>query len=472
MAMKGKAMLIAAGATVVALALSGCGISKPPLAIEKSSYTAVDAAEHQKLPLGTDLLTLQEAQAIAIQNNPSFKSRYFAISQARAQYLAHYANYLPTVTAGYSIGNTHYAAYSNDAGNSFTSLSSSPTLTAQMTVFDSFQREMNLLAARHNWKATEATEQDSRRLLLQSVAQAYNNIMLANAQQEIARENMRYQRRLLKETELKFGVGTSNLSDVLNFKVNYENAEASLYSADYSYAVAKFTLASLMGLTEGNIPDYVRFPEMLSADGEMLTNIEIYLDMALANRPDLKALRESLESAKYSYYSSICAFGPTVTASLSLGYSDDYTRNSPNREIYSRSGKTRSRYGTLSYSGAVSWTLFSGGSRFMNLRASQAVMEQADFELANQWIQVVVDVRTAYENYLVNLKTVKLLQRNLESVRKMRDLVDEEYIAGNCNITRVNEAQNYFVEAEGAKAQAIANLHNAKAQLLAATNAI
>lgn len=470
--MKGKAMLIAAGATAVVFALSGCGVSKPPLAIQKSSYTAVSATEHQKLPLGTDLLTLQEAQAIAIQNNPSFKARYFAISQARAQYLAHYANYLPTVTAGYEIGNAHTFGQTTPSGYSSSTLTSSPTLSAQMTVFDSFQREMNLLAARHQWKQTEATEQDSRRLLLQSVAQAYNNIMLAKAQQQIAKENMRYQRELLKETELRYGVGASTLSDVLNFKVNYNNAEASLYSADYSLAVAKFTLASLMGLTEANIPDYVRFPDMLSADGEMLADIDIYLDMALANRPDLKALRESLEAAKYSYYSSICAFGPTVTAGLSLGYYDTYSRNSPNRDIWSRQGKTRTRYGALSYSGAVSWTLFSGGSRFMNLRATQAAMEAADFELANQWIQVVVDVRTAYENYLVNLKTVKLQQRNLESVRKMRDLVDDEYNAGNCSITRVNEAQNSLVAAEGSKAQATANLHNAKAQLLAATNAI
>ena len=105
------------------------------------------------------------------------------------------------------------------------------------------------------------------------------------------------------------------------------------------------------------------------------------------------------------------------------------------------------------------------------MRASQAAMEQAEYSLADQWITVINDVRTAYENYIVSLKTVKLYQKNLEAVRKMRDLVDDEYEAGNCAITRVNEVQREFVNAETYLAQAVVNMHNAKAQILSATNA-
>ena len=53
----------------------------------------------------------------------------------------------------------------------------------------------------------------------------------------------------------------------------------------------------------------------------------------------------------------------------------------------------------------------------------------------------------------------------------MRDLVDDEYEAGNCAITRVNEVQREFVNAETYLAQAVVSMHNAKAQILAATNA-
>ena len=228
-----------------------------------------------------------------------------------------------------------------------------------------------------------------------------------------------------------------------------------------------------MGLTEGTIPDDIEFPEELAADGEMLADETVYLDAALANRPDLKALREALEASKFSYYSSIAAFGPTVTANIGIGYTNAATHYSPYKyPTYTQHrGVTRNRYSTFSSGINVSWELFSGGSTFFNMRASQAAMEQAEYSLADQWITVINDVRTAYENYIVSLKTVKLYQKNLEAVRKMRDLVDDEYEAGNCAITRVNEVQREFVNAETYLAQAVVNMHNAKAQILSATNA-
>ena len=471
--MKTQVLSATVVSAILLAALTACNVAKPPAAISKDKYTEITAEEHQQLPSGLKLLTLDEAQTIAIQNNPSFRSRYFAVSQARAQYYRRFSYYLPTVTASYSLSSTNYRGYTEDAGSSYKTFTSNPSMSASLLVFDSFQREMNLLAARHNWKATEQVEQDARRLLLQNVAYAYNNVMLAKARRNIAMEDMRYNRQLLKETELKYGVGASTLSDVLNFKVNYNNAESNLYSANYSLASSKYALAALMGLTEGTIPDTVEFPEQLAVDGEMLADESVYLDAALANRPDLKSLRESLEAAKFSYYSSIAAFGPTVTTSIGLGYTNNATHYSPYKynTYMTHQGINRRRYSTFTTGINVSWDLFSGGSTFFNMRASQAAMEQAEFALADQWISVVNDVRTAYENYIVSLKTVKLFQKNLEAVRKMRDLVDDEYEAGNCAITRVNEVQREFVNAETYLAQAVVSMHNAKAQILAATNA-
>ena len=206
----------------------------------------------------------------------------------------------------------------------------------------------------------------------------------------------------------------------------------------------------------------------------MLADESVYLDAALSNRPDLKALRETLEASKFSYYSSIAAFGPVVTANLGVGYNNAASHYSPfasDSGYKSHQGIRRNRYSTFSSGISVSWELFSGGRTFFNMRASQAAMEQAEYTLADKWITVINDVRTAYENYIVSLKTVKLYQKNLEAVRKMRDLVDDEYEAGNCAITRVNEVQREFVNAETYLAQAVVSMHNAKAQILAATNA-
>lgn len=462
--MKITRLLCAGFVCAALLPVCGCIHSETPVAISKSTYSTIQESEQQMLSPELKFLTLEIAQDIALQNNPSFRTKYFAIVAARAQYYAAYTYYLPTVSLKYNLGQVTSKNLSSGSSRTSTT-TSTPSLNLNLTVFDSFVREMNILGAKHNWKQTEEAELDARRQLVRDVAFAYNNVLLAQAQIRISQANMKFQRELLKETELKFAVGASPLSDVLNFKTKYNSAESNLYNAQYSYVVAKYALAALMGLTEGDIPSNVRFSDMPSADGEMLADINTYLDTALANRPDLKAYREQYEAAKYGYYSSIAAFGPTLSFNMKLDYTDTYNRN------HRTNNSTRSDSEAFDYGLSVNWDIFSGGRTYLGMRVAEANMVATEFAVAAAWINVIQEVRSAYDNYITGLKQVKLNQKNVEIVRKMRDLVNEEYKAGSAGITRLNEAQFDLVNAETALANAVINMHNAKAQLKAATDA-
>ena len=455
-------------------AITGCtSYEPPPKAVTRSSFTDIPAEEQKRMSIvSKNVLTLEEAQSLAVQNNPNFKTKYFAIVAARAAYYGAFAPYLPRVTVSYQIGqsfNEPNNVYRNNIRNGSRTFETGPGASASWLIFDSFAREMNLLAAKHNWKESEAMELDARRLLVRSVAYAYNDILLAMAKIKIAQENMKFQNSQLKENELKFEVGAVPLSNVLNFKAYYNTAESDLYSAQYAFASSKYSLAQLMGLTEGTIPDTVKFPGVPSPDGELLASLSVYLDTALANRPDLKAYREALEVSKYNYWSSICAFGPTVTFNANIGYTVGQTRTKNYGEGPDTTGKYENF--TFSYGAAASWEIFSGGKTFFNMRAQQAAMLQSDYTMASNWISIITEVRTAYDSYLTCLKQVKISQKSLELYRKIRDLVAEEYQAGNTELTRLNEAQRDFVSAETTLATYVINMHNAKAQLQAAVGA-
>ena len=457
-------MILAAGA-VLTLVNACSSYAPPPAVISRSSFTDIPKGEHQTLTVQGKYLTLEEAQNIAVRNNPNFRAQYHAVSAARSAYYGAFAPYLPSVNFTYSLSanNVDYVRY-RDSTYDQKNVNSNTKLAASWLVFDSFAREMNLLAAKHGWKQSEALELDARRLLMQNVAYAYNNVLLAREKIRIALEDMKFQSSQLRESELKFEVGSVTLSDVLNFKAYYNSAESSLYNAQYNLAAYKYTLAVLMGLTEGKIPDDVKFPGMLSNDGEILSPLPVYLDQALANRPDLKAYREALEVAKYNYWSSICSFGPTATFTADLGYND--SRN--DSETYNRGWSvSKSSTFNVNYGLNVSWNIFNGGANFFNMRARQANMFQTDFQLANTWITVISEVRTAYDYYLTALKQVKISQKNVEITRKIRDLVDEEYRAGNTELVRLNEAQRDLVSNETTLASFIIEMHNAKAKLTA-----
>lgn len=464
-----KTVLTTVSSAFVLASIGGCSSSytPPPAAITKSSFTGIAGNEHQKISISEKYLTLAEAQNIAIRNNPSFRTKYYAVTAARAAYYAAFAPYMPGVSLNFNLtqSNTRQNRYRdlNPDGRGF---SVSPGVNASWLIFDSFAREMNLLAAKHGWKRSEALELDARRILVRDVAYAYNNVLLAREKIRIAEQDMAFQDSQLKENELKFEVGSVTLSDVLNFKAYYNSAESNLFAAQYNFASYKYALAVLMGLTEGKLPDDIKFPGMLSADGEVLSPLPVYLDMALANRPDLKAYREALEIAKYNYYGSISAFGPKAYFNASIAYNYNRSKSlSDYREtIISHTDNFAHSYGLN-----VSWDIFSGGATFFNMRAKQAAMFQSDFELANTWITTISEVRVAYDNYLTALKQVKLSQKNLELSRKIRDLVDEEYRAGNTELTRLNEAQRDFVDNETTLATYVIEMHNAKAKLIAVT---
>ena len=123
--MKSQVFSATVVSAILLAALTACNVAKPPAAISKDKYTEITAEEHQMLPAGLKLLTLDEAQTIAIQNNPSFKSRYFAVSQARAQYYRRFSYYLPTVTGSFALNSTSYRGYTEDAGASYKTFTAS-----------------------------------------------------------------------------------------------------------------------------------------------------------------------------------------------------------------------------------------------------------------------------------------------------------------------------------------------------------
>ena len=118
----------------------------------------------------------------------------------------------------------------------------------------------------------------------------------------------------------------------------------------------------------------------------------------------------------------------------------------------------------------VNWNLFNGGNDYFAARAAQARMVQADYNVAQNWIQVIVDVRIAYDNYVTTVKQMKLYQTTFELTKKTRDLVKAEYDAGSTEITRMNEAQRDLVNAESNYVSAVIRMADARAQLASAAN--
>ena len=82
-----KFLSFAAGAAVAAVVCAGCyEYPKPPTATLGDSYTQRERDKADEMFKGIKLLTLADAQRLAIKNNPNYISAASAIDAARFRY--------------------------------------------------------------------------------------------------------------------------------------------------------------------------------------------------------------------------------------------------------------------------------------------------------------------------------------------------------------------------------------------------
>ena len=471
-----------------AFVAGGCySYTPPPSATQCDTYTQREKDERDDLFKDMKQLTRSEAQRIALKNNPTYAAAYHAVSAARMRYYQAWGAYSPNISASFTLqdrlasyynGRTYIGNKSGNGGRVSTdTFTTNTTIGATLLLFDGLAREFKVLAAKHSMEYQKAMEADQCRTMMRAVAVAYNAVLLAIEKRRIAEEDRKFQLSSLKDTRYKFEAGAVAKSDVLNFEILANNAEVSMIEADYQYETAIYALAVLMGYPEGTLPKEVTFPSDFKKDFGDLPAVEIYLDAALSHRPDLKGYREQLKIARYQLYQTYSAYSPTVSAFANFGFGTNanHTHTSGYREngIRYPHDDTRTYYNQPSFTYGVTadWTIFNGFIRYNTMREYQANLAAAEYSVAAQWFDVVGEVRAAYANYVQAVRQTRFYEKTRELSQEQRDLVNEEYSAGNAELTRLNEAQRDLVTAESNLASSYIAIQNAKAQLDSAVGA-
>jgi outer membrane protein TolC len=465
-----KLGLLLAGIIASITLISGCvGHKPPPPIIHSDNYTAETRKDQQAIPPADRVLDFKEAIRIALTNNPDYKQKHLAIVTAWATFYSKLAGYSPTLSASFGGNQAQMSAMASSSPGSTAAFSNVGTtwansLNGSWNVFKGFQTTFDTLSARSSALSAEELDRDYRRQLIYSVTQAYNNILLARAKTQIDLSNEAFQLQQLKDSQLKYNAGASSLADLLNFKINATNARDSVVTDTAAYKVYRFVLAALMGLTTADLPEETNFPAIkVAADAEYSLAIEFYLDLAIAQRPDLKAAKLNLDALKYTLYSSWGAFAPTVDLTMDYGYSR--ASNGGNGNWGNSNASPRGQDLLYNYGFTVGWDIWKGGTRIAAVRKAQATLDSKEEELMKTWITVVQQVRSAYTNLVANEKHRMLLEKVMQMTQQRRDLIREEYNAGNCDITTLNEAQNLLVQAELGHVTSVINVANSRAQL-------
>ena len=164
-------------------------------------------------------------------------------------------------------------------------------MNAKWVAYDGFVREYQVLAAQYGEINSEESYKDTKRLLIDSMSQAFYETILAAKQIEINLELKEINEKFLKDTKFKEEAGTATLTEVNNFIVNKNDSQIAYLDAKNSFETSKLVLIELLGLPEA---DTESFKTVYKDFKITVPEYKTALGIALNKRPDLKALQAQI----------------------------------------------------------------------------------------------------------------------------------------------------------------------------------
>ena len=403
-----------------------------------------------------DILDLETAKQIALAQNPTLDAAAERVSQARERVKQATATYWPWLDLSGSVAHVDMAENEYDTNlaqlkffNPRASLSNpedynAATASLSWLLFDGFNREFSCKAAKHGQQVLVQSESDTKRQIFSAVAAAFHNAQSAREDIAIAKADGDFNQRLMEEAKVRYDVGAGSLSDVLNFEIAVRSATTQLINSQKSYEVAMIGLAALMGIEDPEFVDNICLAQLEKETPRDLTPPEAFkfTEIARKNRPDILQAQATVDQAKASIGAARGSFYPTVRVSASseasrandAGFEDEDVENT--------------------IAASLSYNLFSGGLHRAKLAEAKAAEREAKANLAQTTLTAVREVGESLANVKSAQKQVQLQEETAGLVQRNRDLVQEEYRAGQASLVRLNEAQKDLIQVRSNLARA------------------
>jgi outer membrane protein len=275
---------------------------------------AAGAAAAQAPPM----LTLQQAEAMAIQNHPQIAVAQNEVNYANQQITVNRAAYYPVVTGDATGSEANHGARVGAGALQASRLFDrfSPGAVVNQLITDSGRTPNLVASSRYAAQATQQTFQATRYDVLLEVNRAYFDVLRAQATVKVAEQTVA-QRQLLSDqvTELARN-GLRSQLDVSFADVNVSEAKLLLLRAQDAVQEAQAQLGRAVGsgqpasyqLTEEPLP-----PAPPGSPAELVMQ-------AIANRPELASLRLSRDSAYKFYEAEKDLSRPTVSGVAVAGF--------------------------------------------------------------------------------------------------------------------------------------------------------
>ena len=381
-------------------------------------------------------LTLQEAEAMAIQNHPQIQAAQNEINYSNQQIVETRSAYYPTVTGDLtgSQGNSNSRIGAGDLAASRLFNRFGQGVVARQLITDSGRTSSLISSSRLQAQAVTQTAQATRYDVILAVNRSYFDVLHAQAVVKVAEETVSA-RQLLSDqvTELARNSLKSQV-DVSFAEVNVSEAKLLLLRAQDNVRQAYAELSRAMGSEQ--LANYQLADEPLPA-GPPAT-ADPLVAQAISNRPELAGLRFSRDAAYKFAEAEKDLSRPTVSAVVVGGFLPLISNNT--------SSPIPAEYEGLAAN--VSIPLFNGHLFSARREAALQHALESDQRLRDEQQVLTRDVRVAWASANDAYQRIDVTAQFLRVAAQALDLSRGRYDLGLSSIVELTQSQLNLTEAE------------------------
>ncbi|TCK06447.1 TolC family protein [Phorcysia thermohydrogeniphila] len=403
--------------------------------------------------------TLSTIVKAALENNPEIKRALEEERISELQYREAIANFLPDISLQYtrtSLSDVpgYSMAFPGLPATRFEILESSFyefKLSLRQPLFTGGRLSFGVKLRKELKTATFYRFKETVLKVLTEVKKDYYSLLEAKSAVEIAEKILESAKEHYKTVKAFYDEGVVPRRDLLEAAFKVKEAEENLERAKSAYRKTLEKLKKDTGYSLENIP----------LDGEKLDYVPVKLseeeliDLALENRPIIKALQATKKGADYGVKLTYSQFLPAVFLSFSYDRTDQY----PGIGTFDASA----------VSVLVNFPIFQGGKRFWKLKEAKSKKRQVELSLEETKHAVRLQVVAALSSLKAAKARVEAAEAMVEDAKELLKTSRERYREHVGTSTEVVDAIAYLARAEGFLNSALADYNRALAELEYAT---
>jgi outer membrane protein len=408
-------------------------------------------------PAPAEPLTVEDAVAFALRNNPAATLADQDVRIAEAQVASARAGGRPTVTVSststYNPSPSSITIPGSNGGADRTiqltdAFSSSIQVTGTQPLWPSSRWRAPVAAAQANVGVNATTLARTRQQIAFQVRQAYFQLLTAQQLQQVAADAVRVSEAQLKQAQNTFEAGTAPKLDVVQATAALESARVDLLRAENSTDIAEASLAIQLGLPAG--ADLRLTPPKTLPQAPAV--IDPLIQTAFTQRPELAQLNFRREQLRANIV--LIRLQSQPVANLQANFGDTLVGTGG-------LGSTQSVTVALS----VAMAVYNGGKTKADLQAAKLQLEQIDTRARQIELGITLEVRQAVLNLQNALAQLTAAQRQYEAATQALEIAQVRYDYGEGIFLEVEQARLRQTQAGTALAQARFQANLAAAQL-------